>query len=125
MVAISRAPLAKLAAYEKRMGWTFPWYSSAGNSFNIDYGVSFTAEEVEAKRAFYNFDWRDPGVDEREGASVFFKDSAGKIFHTYSTYARGIDLLNTAYNYIDLTPKGREEGERNQYWVRRRDEYAD
>jgi len=123
MVAISRAPYAKIAEYEKRMGWTFPWCSSADNSFNFDYGVSFTAQEMAAKQGYYNYDWRDPGPDEREGVSVFAKDGAGRLFHTYSTYARGIDLLNTAYNYIDLTPKGRDEGERNQYWVRRHDEY--
>jgi predicted dithiol-disulfide oxidoreductase (DUF899 family) len=125
MVAISRAPYAKLAAYEKRMRWNFPWYSSGENSFNFDYGVSFTPQEMAAKKAYYNFDWRDPGPEEREGVSVFAKGADGRVFHTYSTYARGIDLVNTAYNYIDLTPKGRDEGERNQYWVRRHDEYED
>jgi predicted dithiol-disulfide oxidoreductase (DUF899 family) len=75
------------------------------------------------KQALYNFKIQNPGHSEREGMSVFFKDEKGSVFHTYSAYARGIDLLNTAYNYIDLTPKGRDEGGRNQYWVRRHDEY--
>jgi predicted dithiol-disulfide oxidoreductase (DUF899 family) len=123
MVAISRAPYARLAAYRKRMGWTFKWLSSAGTTFNFDYGVSFTDEERRRGEAFYNFRKGDPGVSEREGVSVFYKDAAGTLFHTYSAYARGIDLLNTAYNYIDLAPKGRDEGGRSQYWVRRRDEY--
>jgi predicted dithiol-disulfide oxidoreductase (DUF899 family) len=105
------------------MGWTFKWLSSAGTSFNFDYGVSFTDDERERGEAFYNFRKGDPGVSEREGFSVFYKDADGKLFHTYSAYARGIDLQNTAYNYIDLVPKGRDEGDRSQYWVRRRDEY--
>ena len=123
MVAISRAPYARLAAYRKRMGWTFKWLSSIGTSFNFDYGVSFTDDERKRGEAFYNFRKGDPGVSEREGFSVFYKDADGKLFHTYSAYARGIDLQNTAYNYIDLVPKGRDEGGRSQFWVRRRDEY--
>jgi predicted dithiol-disulfide oxidoreductase (DUF899 family) len=122
MVAISRAAYAKLAAYEKRMGWSFKWLSSAGSDFNFDLNVSFTDEERKAGAAFYNFKKGDPGFADREGVSVFYKDGAD-IFHTYSAYARGIDLLNTAYNYIDLVPKGRDEGGRSQYWVKRRDEY--
>jgi predicted dithiol-disulfide oxidoreductase (DUF899 family) len=124
MVAISRAAYPRLAAYRKRMGWKFKWLSSAGTTFNFDYGVSFTDEERKRGAAFYNFRKGDPGVGEREGVSVFYKDPAGKLFRTYSAYARGIDLLNTAYNYVDLVPKGRDEGDRSQYWVRRRDEYA-
>jgi predicted dithiol-disulfide oxidoreductase (DUF899 family) len=123
MVAVSRAPYARLAAYRKRMGWTFKWLSSAGTTFNFDYGVSFTDAERKRGEAFYNFRKGDPGVSEREGISVFYKDDEGKVFRTYSAYARGIDLQNTAYNYIDLVPKGRDEGDRSQYWVRRRDEY--
>ena len=123
MVAVSRAPYTRLAAYRKRMGWSFKWLSSAGTSFNFDYGVSFTDDERERGEALYNFRKGDPGVSEREGFSVFYKDAAAKLFHTYSAYARGIDLQNTAYNYIDLVPKGRDEGGRSQYWVRRRDEY--
>ena len=123
MVAVSHAPYSKLAAYEKRMGWNFKWVSAYENDFNFDYSVSFTPEELAKKKAFYNFKMQDPGPSEREGVSVFFKDENGGVFHTYSAYARGIDLLNSAYNYIDLTPKGRDEGGRNQHWVRRHDEY--
>jgi len=123
MVAISKAPYSKLSAYEKRMGWDFKWMSSFDNNFNFDYAVAFTPEEVAKKSAYYNYKIKDPYVTQRQGSSVFYKDTAGNVFHTYSTYSRGIDLLNTAYNLIDLTPKGRDEGDRNQFWVRRHDEY--
>jgi len=122
MIAISRAPYEKLAAYRKRMGWSFKWLSSFSNDFNRDFGVAFTPEEVAAKQAFYNFKMQDPFVGEREGVSVFFKDDSG-VFRTYSTYARGIDMLNTDYNYLDLVPKGRDENGRGPFWVRRHDEY--
>ena len=122
-VAVSRAPRAALAAYEKRMGWSFTWVSSRDSDFNRDYQVSFTAEEVAKKRAYYNYTMQDPSLSEREGVSVFYKDPAGRVFHTYSAYARGIDLLNTAYNYLDLVPKGRDEGGEGMYWLRRHDEY--
>jgi len=122
MIAVSRAPYAKLAAYRKRMGWDFKWVSSSGTDFNFDYRVSFTADDLEKKDAVYNFKTIRPGMAEREGASVFYKDPSGRVFHTYSTYARGIDMLNTAYHYIDLAPKGRDEGGRTQFWVRRNDE---
>ena len=124
MIAVSRAPYSKLAAYRKRMGWDFKWVSSSGTDFNFDYSVSFTADELDEKEALYNFKTLRPGMPEREGASVFYKDPEGRVFHTYSTYARGIDMLNTAYHYIDLAPKGRDEGDRNQFWVRRHDEYG-
>jgi predicted dithiol-disulfide oxidoreductase (DUF899 family) len=124
MVAVSRAPYAKLAEYEKRMGWSFEWYSSGETSFNFDFGASFTPEEMAAKRAEYNYAAQDPGRSEREGTSVFCRDGDGAVFHTYSTYARGIDMMNTAYHYLDLVPKGRDEGGRGQYWVKRRDEYG-
>jgi predicted dithiol-disulfide oxidoreductase (DUF899 family) len=124
MIAVSRAPYGKLAACEKRMGWNFKWVSSSDTDFNFDYHVSFTPEELAKKEAFYNFTMQDPGPSEREGASVFFKDSSGSVYHTYSTYARGIDIVNSAYNYLDLTPKGRDEGGRTQFWVRRHDEYG-
>jgi len=124
MVAISRAPYAELAAYHQRMGWRFKWYSSAGTDFNFDFHVSFTPEELKAKRAFYNFVEQDPGVGEREGVSVFYKDAKGKIFRTYSTFARGIDAFSVDYQYLDLTPKGRDEGGRGPSWVRRHDEYG-
>jgi len=123
MIAVSRAPYAKLAAYRQRMGWSFKWMSSYENDFNFVYNASFTPEEIARKQAFYNFKIQDPGSSEHAGVSVFFKDERGSVFRTYSAYARGIDLLNAAYNYIDLTPKGRDEGGRAQYWVRRHDEY--
>ena len=123
MIAVSRAPYARLAAYHKRMGWSFKWVSSLGSDFNFDYRVSFTPRELEARRAFYNYVWQDPGVAEREGVSVFFKDEQERVFHTYSAFARGIDLLNTDYNLLDLTPRGRDEAGRGPYWVRRHDEY--
>ncbi len=123
MVAVSRAPFVKLAPYRKRMGWSFHWVSSLGNDFNFDYGVSFVPEQRE--EAVYNYGSQSPSNPEREGLSVFCKDESGHVFHTYSSYARGIDLVNTAYNYLDLVPKGRdEEGRPPQYWVRRHDEYA-
>jgi predicted dithiol-disulfide oxidoreductase (DUF899 family) len=124
MIAASRASYGKLAAYKKRMGWSFKWVSSNGGDFNFDYQASFTPEEIAGKQAWYNFAKQDPGIAEREGVSVFHKDASGRLFHTYSTYARGIDILNTAYHYLDLVPKGRDENGRSQYWVRRRDEYA-
>jgi predicted dithiol-disulfide oxidoreductase (DUF899 family) len=125
MIAVSHAPYGKLAAYEKRMAWNFKWLSSFGTDFNFDYHVSFTPEEIRNKTAFYNFAIQPtPGTD-APGVSVFYRDQSGRVFHTYSAYARGIDLLNAAYNYLDLTPRGRDEaGQKNpQFWVRRRDEY--
>ena len=122
-IAVSRAPRAALAAYEKRMGWTFTWVSSSDTDFNQDYQVSFTPEEVAKQQAYYNYAVQDPLLSEREGVSVFCKDPAGRVFHTYSAYARGIDLLNTAYNYLDLVPKGRDEGGQGMDWLRRHDEY--
>ena len=124
MLAVSRAPYAKLEAYEKRMGWTFKWVSSGETTFNFDYHASFTPQEVATKSGQFNFTIQDPHESDREGVSVFYKDAAGNIFHTYSTYARGIDMFNTAYNYLDIVPKGRDEGGRGPYWIRRHDEYG-
>ena len=124
MVAVSRAPYRKLAAYRKRMSWTFKWVSSAGSDFNFDYHVSFTKDEGDRKKALYNYEVQDPGAGDREGISVFYSDPGGRVFHTYSTYARGIDMLCLDYHYLDLVPKGRDEGDRGPYWVRRHDEYA-
>jgi len=124
MVAASRAPLAKLEAYKKRMGWNFKWMSSGESTFNFDFNASFTPAEVANKRALFNFVQQNPGNPDREGLSVFHKDDTGALYHTYSAYARGIDLVNTAYNYLDLTPKGRDEGDRGPSWVRRHDEYG-
>jgi predicted dithiol-disulfide oxidoreductase (DUF899 family) len=106
MLAISQAPYEKLAAYRKRMGWSFKWLSSGDSDFNRDYYVSFTPEEVSKKAGFYNYRRGNPLSTQREGVSAFYKDEDGNIFHTYSTYARGIDLVNTAYNYLTLPRKG-------------------
>jgi len=126
MVAISRAPLAKLEAFKKRMGWSFKWLSSSDTDFNYDYQASFKPDEVKAKSAFYNYRQADVGHVDREGTSVFYKAANGDIFHTYSAYARGIDMMNTAYHYLDLVPKGRDEDklEFTQAWVRHHDKYG-
>ena len=124
MVVVSRAPHSKLAEYQKRMGWTFKWVSSGGTDFNFDFQASFTPAEMAAKRALYNFTLRDPLARDREGHSIFYKDEKGTVFHTYSCYDRGNDKLNIHYHYLDLVPKGRDEGGRGPYWVRRRDEYG-
>ena len=125
LIAISKAPFNKIAAYKKRMGWDFKWVSSYDTDFNFDYHVSFTQEELAKKKAFYNFISQDPRTSEREGISVFYKDLSDKIFYTYSACARGIDILNNTYNYLDLVPKGRDEDGYDfpMAWVRRHDEY--
>jgi predicted dithiol-disulfide oxidoreductase (DUF899 family) len=123
MVAVSRAPYDKLAAYQQRMGWTFPWLSSADSDFNVDYHVTFTPDAMAAKRVYYNYQWCTPGPPDREGHSVFYHDEGGTVYHCYSCYNRGNDMLNLHYHYLDLVPKGRDEGDRGPFWVRRRDEY--
>ena len=126
LVLISRAPLAQIEAYRRRMGWRTKWVSSHGSDFNFDYGVSFTPEQVARKEFDYNFARRDRGMDELPGISVFAKDAAGTVHHTYSCYARGLDMLNGAYHLLDLTPRGRDEsGPHKMAWVRRRDQYED
>ena len=122
-VAISRAPLAKIEAFKKRMGWSFQWLSSAKSDFNYDYQASFTPETIQSGIAFYNYAKQEMKMSDREGVSVFHKDASGAIFHTYSAYARGIDMMNTAYHYLDLVPKGRDEGDSPQSWVRFHDRY--
>ena len=126
-VAISRAPISKIEPFKMRMGWRFKWVSSGGNDFNYDLGVSFNEADVEAGKAFYNYEKLDDYFADREGLSVFFKDDAGAIYHTYSTFARGIDLLNGTYNVLDLVPKGRDEEDEefSQFWVRYHDEYEE
>jgi predicted dithiol-disulfide oxidoreductase (DUF899 family) len=125
LVAISRAPLAKLQAYRKRMGWSFKWVSSFGNDFNFDYHVSHTPDEIAKGEGYYNYRMGKTKSAEMPGISVFHKDDDGNIFHTYSTYERGLDMLNGAYHILDLLPKGRDEKglEFTQAWVRRHDEY--
>ncbi len=125
LVVISRAPLAELEPYKKRMGWRFKWLSSHGNDFNFDYYVSATEEEKAKEKMSYNYETDELLSDEMPGLSVFYKDKEGQIFHTYSTYARGLDLLVGAYNFLDLVPKGRDENpDSTMDWVRRHDAYA-
>jgi predicted dithiol-disulfide oxidoreductase (DUF899 family) len=124
-VVASRAPLARIEPFKKRMGWTFKWVSSAATDFNYDYQASFTPEQTRTRAVFYNYAKTDMDMTDREGVSVFYKDGQGAVFHTYSCYARGIDLLNTAYNFLDLAPKGRDEDAlaSSQAWVRHHDRY--
>lgn len=127
-LAISRAPFTKLDAYKKRMGWSFKWVSSFGNAFNYDYFASFTPDEIAKRNGFWNYEHQDPLGSDHAGISVFYKDADEQVFHTYSCYARGIDMMNGAYHYMDLTPKGRDEADQRphpQAWVRRHDEYHD
>ena len=123
-VVISRAPLSEIEAYQKRMGWRFKWLSSHDNEFNFDYHVSFTKEEKKANKVYYNYGTGEFMSDELPGLSVFYKDENGDVFHTYSTYARGLDILVGAYNFLDLVPNGRDENpDSTMDWVRRHDEY--
>ena len=121
--AISRAPLARIAPFKKRMGWTFPWLSSNGTDFNDDFGVT-----LDAKHATYNYapvteqPEERPNEGEREGLSVFFRDG-DRVFHTYSTYQRGLDPLLNTYNLLDLTPLGRQEEDGIMHWLKYHDEY--
>jgi predicted dithiol-disulfide oxidoreductase (DUF899 family) len=123
--AVSRAPLAKIDAYRKRMGWSFPWVSSHGSDFNFDYHVSLTPEQIAEGKAYYNYEVRPNTSSEQVGISVFYRNEASEVFHTYSCYARGVDMLNAAYHYLDLVPKGRDEDDLafSMAWVRRHDQY--
>ena len=121
---VSRAPLPEIEAFQKRMGWTFRWLSSNGTDFNYDYQV--TAPKGEQGKTYYNYDMADFPSEERPGLSVFYRDQTGEVFHTYSTYARGLDILLPTYNFLDLTPKGRDEAEMKPHamaWVRHHDRY--
>jgi predicted dithiol-disulfide oxidoreductase (DUF899 family) len=122
---ISRAPLPKLEAYKKRMGWRFKWLSSHGNDFNFDYHVSATDEEQAKGKMYYNYKTQDWVNEEMPALSVFYKDENGDVFHTYSTYERGLDILIGAYNFLDLVPQGRDEDHLDftMEWVRHHDRY--
>jgi predicted dithiol-disulfide oxidoreductase (DUF899 family) len=125
-VVVSRAPLAEIEAFQRRMGWRFKWASSFGSDFNSDYQVSFSPEEKAGGKFFYNYEFIESfPSEERPGASVFYKNAAGEIFHTYSTYGRGLDILIGTYHFLDLAPKGRdEEGLAwSMAWVRHHDRY--
>jgi predicted dithiol-disulfide oxidoreductase (DUF899 family) len=124
LVAVSSAPLAEIRRFKERMGWKFDWVSSHGTSFNRDFGVSFTGEEVAAGKADYNFGLNPVMLEELPGLTVFARDPSGAVCRTYSTYARGLDLLIGAYNLLDLVPKGRDENpESPMDWVRHHDRY--
>ena len=123
---VSQAPMPRIAAFQKRMGWRFPWVSAFDNSFQTDYGVHFTQAEL-AGEINYNYGKTRFPVEEAPGLSVFYKDEAGNIFHTYSTYARGLDALVGTYQFLDLVPKGRDEAGLafSMAWVRHHDKYGD
>lgn len=127
LAVISHAPYAEIDAFKKRMGWRFPWYSSFASDFNYDYQVSKSPEEEGKAQVYYNYEMVEFPPDERPGLSVFYKDANGEIFHTYSAYARGLDILVGAYNILDMVPKGRDEDELtfSMAWVRHHDKYND
>ncbi len=126
LVAASRAPLENLEAYKERMGWSFKWVSSGGSDFNRDFHVYFTPEEVKKGETPYNFDTAKFSGEEAPGLSVFYKDPQGNVYHTYSCYSRGLDILNGAYHHMDLVPKGRDEEGLPfpMAWLRRHDQYG-
>ena len=124
-LVVSRAPLPQIEKFKRRMGWRFKWVSSFGNDFNYDYHVSATPEEKASGKAAYNYEITEFPSEERPGASVFYKNEAGDIFHTYSSYGRGLDMLIGAYHFLDLAPKGRDEDGLawSMAWVRHHDRY--
>ena len=123
-VVISRAPFSEIESYKKRMGWRFKWLSSHGSDFNFDYHVSASEDDKKKDKMYYNYQMAGLMSDELPGLSVFYKNENGDIFHTYSTYARGLDMLVGTYNLLDLVPKGRGENpESTMDWVRRHDDY--
>jgi predicted dithiol-disulfide oxidoreductase (DUF899 family) len=126
LLTVSSAPLDRITKFKTRMGWTHQWFSSAGSDFNQDYQVTFSPEELERGEIYYNYRWVRSSLTERPGISVFFKDTDGTVFHTYSCYSRGLDMLNGAYHYLDLVPKGRDEANlpHGMAWVRLHDSYG-
>ncbi|MGH7241990.1 MAG: DUF899 domain-containing protein [Phycisphaerales bacterium] len=124
-VTVSKAPTEKLEQFRKRMGWTFPWVSAANTDFSHDYAVSFTDQELASDKTVYNFNRKPYPIRELPGLSVFFKDTNGDIYHTYSSFARGLEDFLTAYRYIDITPKGRDEDGKGMFWLRHHDRYDD
>ena len=125
-VAVSRASFPKIEAFKQRMGWRLKWVSSCGSDFNYDYHVSFTPEEVARGKAYFNYELCDDIMEEHNGTSIFYRDDSGTVFHTYSVYARGSEMVGGVYGYLDHLPKGRNETGPNYNltdWVRRHDEY--
>jgi predicted dithiol-disulfide oxidoreductase (DUF899 family) len=128
LVVVSRANLPEIDVFQKRMGWRFPWVSSFGSDFNFDYQASATKDDQGKGKVFYNYELTDSPSEERPGVSVFYKDGDGEIFHTYSAYARGLDILIPTYHFLDMTPKGRNEDgllPHPMAWVRHHDRYGD
>ena len=125
LLAVSRAPLADIQRFRQRMGWQFKWVSSHGSDFNHDFGVAFTPEERAKGEVYYNYGMQPFQQEEAPGISVLYKDDAGDVFHTYSTYGRGVEVMMGAYNLLDLTPKGRDEDDLGytMEWVRHHDRY--
>lgn len=125
LVVVSRAPLAQIETFKKRMGWSFKWVSSNASDFNYDYHVSFTKDEIASGQKFYNYAMQSFPSEEGPGMSAFCRDGAGNIYHTYSSFARGLDMLVGAYNWLDLAPKGRDEDglAQKMSWVRHHDRY--
>lgn len=124
LLAVSRAPLAEIERFRRRMGWQFPWVSSEGSDFNYDFGVSFTPGERANGQVRYNYMQQSFAPEEMPGVSVFYRESAGQVFHTYSTYGRGVEVMMGTYRLLDLTPKGRDEGPgKGMSWVRHHDRY--
>lgn len=122
--AVSRVPIQRIEEVRRRMGWTFRWVSSAGNSFNYDFGVSFSDEDRAAGRALYNYGLMPiRKSSDMPGVSIFVRDKHGDVFHSYSSYSRGLELLMGAFNWLDLVPEGRNETGGNMSWVRLHDEY--
>ena len=125
--AVSRAAFPKIEAFRQRMGWPIKWVSSYNNDFNFDFHVSFTPEEIASGAACYNYRPGARVIDEMSGRSVFYKNDAGEIFHTYSSFARGGEMFLNSYSFLDITPKGRDETSNGNLtdWVRHRDRYDD
>jgi predicted dithiol-disulfide oxidoreductase (DUF899 family) len=126
LMTVSSAPLDRITKFKTRMGWTHTWVSSAGSDFNHDFQVSFSPEELKHE-IYYNNRWTKVGSTEQPGISVFYKDADGTIYHTYSCYSRGLDMMNGAYQYLDLVPKGRDEDPNAGHkmsWVRLHDSYG-
>jgi predicted dithiol-disulfide oxidoreductase (DUF899 family) len=125
LVAVSRAPLAEIERFRQRMGWQFRWVSSHGSDFNYDFGVSYTPEQVAKGELNYNYCKWPHAYEEWPGISVFFMSDASEVFHTYSTYGRGVEVMMGTYNILDLTPKGRDERdvEYKMEWIRHHDRY--
>jgi predicted dithiol-disulfide oxidoreductase (DUF899 family) len=124
-VAVSRAPLAKIEAFKQRMGWHFPWVSSFGSDFNFDYRVSFTEADKARGKAIYNYAEQDYMSDELPGISAFYRDEDGNVYHTYSAYARGVEMALGTYAMLEFTPKGRNEKQNMGEWMRHHDRYED